>query len=101
MQFVRQMGLYPFCQYSQGQLRQENKGRPVACSPSPPPTAHAAAVVDHCEIARLVAAQLASQFQANVAAPALPASGPPAPNVGSATGDLPNSEDTFMEASEW
>jgi len=41
-------------------------------SPSPPPTAHAAPAIDHAEIAKLVAAQLATQFHANIAMAPLP-----------------------------
>jgi hypothetical protein len=61
-------------------------------SPSPPPTAQAAATVDHVEIARLVAAQLANQFQANVAAPVVPAPSPPAPHVASSIRFIPHLE---------
>jgi hypothetical protein len=44
--------------------RQQGSRRP---SPSPPPTAHAATTIDHAELAKLVAAQLTTQFHANYA----------------------------------
>jgi hypothetical protein len=47
-------------------------------SPSPPPMAHAATAIDHAEIAKIVAVQFASQFQAHYAS-ALPFHVPPPP----------------------
>jgi hypothetical protein len=69
-------------------------------SPSPPPQASVATAIDHAAIARLVAAQLATQFQANMAAPT-PMVTPPDILPGTQTFQGVSTEDQFMEAHEW
>ena len=69
-------------------------------SPSPPPQASVATAIDHATIACLVAAQLATQFQANIAAPA-PKVTPPDTLSGTQPFQGIPPEDQFMEAHEW
>jgi len=62
--------------------------------PSPPPTAHVATAVDYNEIAKIVATQFATQFQAHFAAP-LPFASAPMPSAPEDTVESP------MGAEEW
>jgi hypothetical protein len=66
-------------------------------SPSLPPTAHAATAIDHAEIAKIVAAQFASQLQAHYAS-AIPFHAPPPPPTLSGSDNV---ADTGMMADEW